>query len=95
LNTIQGLGQTVTVGGDEDALDRARSALDRFAKSIFVLGDIGAGATMKLVVDSLVHSLNVAPEWIRGRRAGSSSPRQSAQEWRSATLASSQSSLSR
>jgi len=34
--------------------------LDAFAKSIFHLGDVGAGATMKLVVNSLVHSLNVA-----------------------------------
>jgi 3-hydroxyisobutyrate dehydrogenase/2-hydroxy-3-oxopropionate reductase len=34
--------------------------LEAFAKSIFHLGDVGAGATMKLVVNSLVHSLNVA-----------------------------------
>ena len=48
------------VGGDQSALDRARPVLDAFAKSIFHLGDVGAGATMKLVVNSLVHSLNVA-----------------------------------
>jgi 3-hydroxyisobutyrate dehydrogenase-like beta-hydroxyacid dehydrogenase len=51
---------TVMVGGDREALDRARPVLDAFAKSIFHLGDVGAGATMKLVVNSLVHSLNVA-----------------------------------
>ena len=51
---------TVMVGGDPSALDRARPVLDAFAKSIFHLGDVGAGATMKLVVNSLVHSLNVA-----------------------------------
>jgi 3-hydroxyisobutyrate dehydrogenase len=51
---------TVMVGGDMAALDRARPVLDTFAKSIFHLGDVGAGATMKLVVNSLVHSLNVA-----------------------------------
>ncbi|HKX14171.1 MAG TPA: NAD(P)-dependent oxidoreductase [Propionibacteriaceae bacterium] len=51
---------TVMAGGDQKALDRARPVLDTFAKSIFYLGDIGAGATMKLVVNSLVHSLNVA-----------------------------------
>ena len=51
---------TVMAGGDQAALDRARPVLDTFAKSIFYLGDIGAGATMKLVVNSLVHSLNVA-----------------------------------
>ena len=51
---------TVMAGGDQAALDRARPVLDAFAKSIFHLGDVGAGATMKLVVNSLVHSLNVA-----------------------------------
>ena len=51
---------TVMVGGDREALDRARPVLDAFAKSIFHLGDVGAGATMKLVVNSLVHALNVA-----------------------------------
>ena len=51
---------TLMVGGDQAALDRARPVLDTFAKSIFHLGDVGAGATMKLVVNSLVHSLNVA-----------------------------------
>jgi 3-hydroxyisobutyrate dehydrogenase-like beta-hydroxyacid dehydrogenase len=51
---------TVMVGGDEAALDRARPVLEAFAKLIFHLGDVGAGATMKLVVNSLVHSLNVA-----------------------------------
>jgi 3-hydroxyisobutyrate dehydrogenase-like beta-hydroxyacid dehydrogenase len=50
----------VMVGGDQNALDRARPVLETFAKSIFHLGDVGAGATMKLVVNSLVHSLNVA-----------------------------------
>jgi 3-hydroxyisobutyrate dehydrogenase/2-hydroxy-3-oxopropionate reductase len=58
------------VGGDQDALDRARPMLETFAKSIFYLGDIGAGATMKLVVNSLVHSLNVAVSeaWCLPRR---------------------------
>jgi 3-hydroxyisobutyrate dehydrogenase-like beta-hydroxyacid dehydrogenase len=51
---------TVMVGGDPSALERARPVLETFAKSIFHLGDVGAGATMKLVVNSLVHSLNVA-----------------------------------
>jgi 3-hydroxyisobutyrate dehydrogenase-like beta-hydroxyacid dehydrogenase len=51
---------TVMAGGDLTALDRARPVLDAFAKSVFHLGDVGACATMKLVVNSLVHSLNVA-----------------------------------
>jgi hypothetical protein len=46
--------------GHPDALDRARPVLDTFAKSVFHLGDVRAGATMKLVVNSLGVSLNVA-----------------------------------
>jgi 3-hydroxyisobutyrate dehydrogenase-like beta-hydroxyacid dehydrogenase len=60
VSTVGSGTLTVMVGGDQDALDRARPVLETFAKSIFYLGDIGAGATMKLVVNSLVHSLNVA-----------------------------------
>jgi 3-hydroxyisobutyrate dehydrogenase-like beta-hydroxyacid dehydrogenase len=51
---------TVMVGGDQTVLDRALPVLDSFAKKVFHLGDVGAGATMKLVVNSLVHSLNVS-----------------------------------
>ena len=60
VSTVESGTLTVMVGGDQDALDRARPVLETFAKSIFYLGDIGAGAIMKLVVNSLVHSLNVA-----------------------------------
>ena len=60
VSTVESGTLTVMVGGDETALDHARPVLDAFAKSIFHLGDVGAGATMKLVVNSLVHSLNVA-----------------------------------
>lgn len=51
---------TVMVGGDKAALDRARPVLEHLAKTIVHLGEVGAGATMKLVVNSAVHSLNVA-----------------------------------
>jgi 3-hydroxyisobutyrate dehydrogenase-like beta-hydroxyacid dehydrogenase len=60
VSTVESGTLTVMVGGDRDALDRARPVLEAFAKSIFHLGDVGAGATMKLVVNSLVNSLNVA-----------------------------------
>ena len=60
VSTVESGTLTVLVGGDSAALDQARPVLDAFAKSIFHLGDVGAGATMKLVVNSLVHSLNVA-----------------------------------
>jgi 3-hydroxyisobutyrate dehydrogenase-like beta-hydroxyacid dehydrogenase len=51
---------TVMAGGSAAALDEARPALRVLAKQIFHLGDVGAGATMKLVVNAAVHSLNVA-----------------------------------
>jgi 3-hydroxyisobutyrate dehydrogenase-like beta-hydroxyacid dehydrogenase len=60
VSTVESGTLVVMVGGDQAALDRARPVLDAFAKSVFHLGDIGAGATMKLVVNSLVHSLNVS-----------------------------------
>jgi 3-hydroxyisobutyrate dehydrogenase-like beta-hydroxyacid dehydrogenase len=60
VSTVEAGTLTVMVGGDAAALDRARPVLDSFATSIFHVGDVGAGATMKLAVNSLVHSLNVA-----------------------------------
>jgi 3-hydroxyisobutyrate dehydrogenase-like beta-hydroxyacid dehydrogenase len=51
---------TVLAGGDAEALDRARPVLDSFASTIFHLGDVGSGAVMKLVVNSVVHALNAA-----------------------------------
>jgi 3-hydroxyisobutyrate dehydrogenase-like beta-hydroxyacid dehydrogenase len=51
---------TVLAGGDAEALDRARPVLESFASTIFHLGDVGAGAVMKLVVNSVVHALNAA-----------------------------------
>jgi 3-hydroxyisobutyrate dehydrogenase-like beta-hydroxyacid dehydrogenase len=51
---------TVLAGGDVDALDRARPLLESFAATIFHLGDVGSGAVMKLVVNSVIHALNAA-----------------------------------
>jgi 3-hydroxyisobutyrate dehydrogenase-like beta-hydroxyacid dehydrogenase len=51
---------TVLAGGDVAALRRARPVLESFASTIFELGDIGAGAAMKLVVNSVVHAFNAA-----------------------------------
>jgi 3-hydroxyisobutyrate dehydrogenase-like beta-hydroxyacid dehydrogenase len=48
------------VGGDAAALDRVRPALEPIATQVFHLGDSGAGAVMKLVVNDLVHALDVA-----------------------------------
>jgi 3-hydroxyisobutyrate dehydrogenase len=51
---------TVLAGGDAEALDCARPVLESFASTIFHLGDVGSGAVMKLVVNSVVHALNAA-----------------------------------
>jgi 3-hydroxyisobutyrate dehydrogenase-like beta-hydroxyacid dehydrogenase len=51
---------TVMVGGDAVALEIARPVLDELAKAVFHLGDVGAGATIKLVVNSVIFALNAA-----------------------------------
>jgi 3-hydroxyisobutyrate dehydrogenase-like beta-hydroxyacid dehydrogenase len=50
---------TIMVGGDTVALDRARPVLDALAKRVFHVGTLGAGATMKLAVNALVHAIAV------------------------------------
>ncbi len=63
---------TVLVGGDAAALERARPALSAFARTVLHLGDLGAGATMKLAVNSVVHGLNqaLAEALVLAERAG-------------------------
>jgi 3-hydroxyisobutyrate dehydrogenase-like beta-hydroxyacid dehydrogenase len=51
---------TVLAGGDAAALDRAKPVLDVLAAHVFHLGGHGAGATMKLAVNAVVHALNAA-----------------------------------
>jgi 3-hydroxyisobutyrate dehydrogenase-like beta-hydroxyacid dehydrogenase len=51
---------TVMVGGDPAALEVARPVLDQLAKAVFHLGDVGSGATMKLVVNAVIFALNAA-----------------------------------
>ena len=67
---------TIMAGGDVAALERARPVLDALSKRIFHLGPLGAGATMKLAVNSLLHGLNVAlsEALVLAERAGSSGP---------------------
>lgn len=57
---VQSGGLTVLAGGDEAALGRARPVLESFGNRIVHLGGQGTGATMKLVVNSVVHALNLA-----------------------------------
>ena len=51
---------TIMVGGDVGALETARPVLDALAQKVFHLGANGAGATMKLAVNALVHAINLA-----------------------------------
>ncbi|MDH4119295.1 MAG: NAD(P)-dependent oxidoreductase [Acidimicrobiia bacterium] len=50
----------VMIGGDEQALDKARPVLDKLATKVYHLGASGAGSTMKLAVNGLVHAINQA-----------------------------------
>ena len=50
---------TIMVGGDEAALERARPILDVLAAKVFHVGALGAGATVKLAVNALVHAIDV------------------------------------
>lgn len=51
---------TVLAGGDAAALESVRPVLSDFASTVLHLGPLGAGATMKLVVNGVVHGLNQA-----------------------------------
>ncbi len=63
---------TILAGGDGDALERARPVLGCLGSRIVHLGGQGTGATMKLVVNSVVHALNqaVAEALVLAERAG-------------------------
>ena len=50
---------TIMVGGDAVALKRAKPVLDALAAKVFHVGALGAGATVKLAVNALVHAIDV------------------------------------
>lgn len=60
VSTAEAGALLVMAGGDAAALERARPALEAIASRIVHLGPLGAGATMKLVVNAMVHALNGA-----------------------------------
>lgn len=47
---------TLMMGGDEAALARVRPALDAIAKRVFLVGPSGAGHTLKLIHNMVVHT---------------------------------------
>ena len=51
---------TFMVGGDASALESVRPVLEALSAKIFHVGELGAGATIKLAVNAIVHSTNVA-----------------------------------
>jgi len=50
---------TIMVGGDAAALERARPVLDALAAKVFHVGELGAGATVKLAVNAIIHAIDV------------------------------------
>jgi len=62
----------VMAGGEVDAVERARPALESFAQRIILLGPLGSGSTMKLAVNALVFGLNqaLAEALVFAERAG-------------------------
>jgi 3-hydroxyisobutyrate dehydrogenase-like beta-hydroxyacid dehydrogenase len=60
VSTVEAGTLLVMAGGDKAALELARPVLATFASRIEHLGPVGAGATMKLAVNALVHAIDVA-----------------------------------
>lgn len=63
---------TIMVGGAAEDLERARPVFDALAKQVFHLGPLGAGAAMKLAVNTLIFGLNqaLAEGFVIAERAG-------------------------
>jgi 3-hydroxyisobutyrate dehydrogenase-like beta-hydroxyacid dehydrogenase len=63
---------TIMVGGDAAVLERARPALDPLARQIFLVGELGSGAVMKLAVNAILHGLNLtlSESLVLAERAG-------------------------
>lgn len=62
----------VMVGGDADALGRVRPVLDAVARSVRHVGDAGAGARTKLIVNLMLgaHRVVLAEALVFGEKAG-------------------------
>jgi 3-hydroxyisobutyrate dehydrogenase-like beta-hydroxyacid dehydrogenase len=50
----------IMVGGEEATLTRAKPVLERVGSTVIHVGPVTTGATMKLAVNSIIHSLNEA-----------------------------------
>ncbi len=72
VTTVESGAILVMAGGDADAVERARPALESFARRIILVGPLGSGATMKLAVNAMVFGLNqtLAESLVLAERAG-------------------------
>ncbi|GAA1007939.1 3-hydroxyisobutyrate dehydrogenase [Acrocarpospora pleiomorpha] len=63
---------TIMAAGDADAVHRGREVLSSLGDPVLYLGESGAGSAMKLVVNTIVHSLNqaVSEALVLAERAG-------------------------
>lgn len=59
VSTVDKGELTIMVGGSAAAMERARPVLDALAAKVFRVGERGAGATMKLAVNALIHAIDV------------------------------------
>ena len=60
VSAVEAGGLLVMAGGEPDAVDAASAVLGAFARKIVHVGPAGAGQTMKLAVNLVVHDLNAA-----------------------------------
>lgn len=60
VTVAEAAGLVSMVGGDEAALERARPVLEAMTKAHFHLGESGAGAAMKLAVNTMIAATTVA-----------------------------------
>lgn len=59
VSTVEKGELTIMVGGERAAMDRASPALNALATNVVYVGELGAGATMKLAVNALIHAIDV------------------------------------
>lgn len=60
VGTIKSHQLLVMASGEARTISEIEEVLTVFAKKVINVGDVGAGQVMKLVVNSIVHALNVA-----------------------------------
>jgi 3-hydroxyisobutyrate dehydrogenase/2-hydroxy-3-oxopropionate reductase len=65
-------GLTIMVGGEAADLERARPVFDALAKSVIHVGPLGAGATIKLAVNTVIFGINqaIAEALVLAEKAG-------------------------